>query len=156
MSQELTRRLWMIVRQIFINSFKPRQISGTSKGTDHFGNKYYEIPRNASVGQQRTSLWYDSPVKDDFMQEVPLNGKLGFEVVDVNLQMRKSCVYISTYLPRFILCEYIMSEKFIINSANLWKKFIPPIHERRDGVFPTKCNRNIRDINQMLSPPGED
>ncbi|KAK9874349.1 hypothetical protein WA026_002699 [Henosepilachna vigintioctopunctata] len=71
MSQEPTRRLWMIVFQNFINSFKPRQISGTLKGTDHFGNKYYEIPRNASVGQQRTSRWYDPPVKDDFMQEVP-------------------------------------------------------------------------------------
>ncbi|GJQ68865.1 hypothetical protein Trydic_g6064 [Trypoxylus dichotomus] len=60
----------MIFRN-FINSLKPRQISGDLKGTDYFGNKYFEIPANPSVGKRLASRWFVPPEKDNFQQELP-------------------------------------------------------------------------------------
>lgn len=63
-----------IIRMIlknFVTSLKPRQIRGTLIGSDYFGNKYYEIPPNPSLGKRRASRWFDPPTKDDFMQEMP-------------------------------------------------------------------------------------
>ncbi|KAJ8921640.1 hypothetical protein NQ315_010549 [Exocentrus adspersus] len=60
----------MVIRN-FINSFKPRQIRGNLMGSDYFGNKYYEIPPNPSVGKRKPSRWFKPPKKDDFMQEMP-------------------------------------------------------------------------------------
>ncbi|KAL3271100.1 hypothetical protein HHI36_021596 [Cryptolaemus montrouzieri] len=69
MANEPTRRVWMIAFQNFVNSLKPRKLSGTLKGKDYFGNKYYEII--SDTGRQRNSRWYDPPVKDDIAQEIP-------------------------------------------------------------------------------------
>lgn len=69
MAQEPTRRLWSIVLKNFIDSFKPRQLNGTLKGTDYMGNKYYEVPKSSN--KQRTSRWFEPPEKDNFLQEVP-------------------------------------------------------------------------------------
>lgn len=65
-----TRSIWGTVLKNFINSFKPRQFQGTLVGTDYFGNKYYEIKANASVGKRR-ERWFEPPLKEDFMQEMP-------------------------------------------------------------------------------------
>lgn len=40
-------------------------------GKDYFGNKYFEIPANPSIGKRKASRWFDPPKKDDFMQEMP-------------------------------------------------------------------------------------
>nr|CAI5820793.1 unnamed protein product [Callosobruchus analis]CAI5825632.1 unnamed protein product [Callosobruchus analis] len=64
------RSIWMMIIKNFVNSLTPRQLKGTHMGTDYFGNKYYEIAANASLGRRR-ERWFDPPVKDDFMQELP-------------------------------------------------------------------------------------
>ncbi|CAG9858531.1 unnamed protein product [Phyllotreta striolata] len=66
-----TRSVWGAVLRNFINSFKPRQIRGNLIGKDYFGNKYFEIPPNPSIGKRKASRWFEPPVKDDFMQEMP-------------------------------------------------------------------------------------
>lgn len=53
----------------FLNSFRPRQIRGTYMGEDYFGNKYYEIPANPSIGKRKASRWFEPIDKDDFEQE---------------------------------------------------------------------------------------
>ncbi|KAH0812182.1 hypothetical protein GEV33_010619 [Tenebrio molitor] len=55
----------------FINSLRPRQIRGDLRGSDYFGNKYYEIPADPSIGKRKPSRWFEPPVKDDFQQEMP-------------------------------------------------------------------------------------
>ncbi|XP_044762995.1 NADH dehydrogenase [ubiquinone] 1 alpha subcomplex assembly factor 2 [Coccinella septempunctata] len=69
MAQEPGRRVWMIVLKNFIDSFKPRQLRGTLKGTDYMGNKYFEIPKSSN--KQRNSRWFQPTEKDNFTQEVP-------------------------------------------------------------------------------------
>lgn len=71
MAQPAPRGLIRIILRNFINSFKPRQIRGIPVGSDYFGNKYYEIPPNPSIGKSRASRWFEPPEKDDFMQEMP-------------------------------------------------------------------------------------
>ncbi|XP_056645559.1 NADH dehydrogenase [ubiquinone] 1 alpha subcomplex assembly factor 2 [Diorhabda carinulata] len=71
MSQPQSRSIWAMIIRNFINSIKPRQFRGTLVGTDYFGNKYYEIPADPSVGKRRDSRWFTPPKKDDFMQEMP-------------------------------------------------------------------------------------
>ncbi|XP_063909239.1 NADH dehydrogenase [ubiquinone] 1 alpha subcomplex assembly factor 2 [Zophobas morio] len=71
MSQPPARSIWKIVLTNFINSLRPRQIRGNLVGSDYFGNKYYEIPADPSVGKRKASRWFDPPKKDDFMQEMP-------------------------------------------------------------------------------------
>ncbi|CAH2007445.1 unnamed protein product [Acanthoscelides obtectus] len=65
-----SRSIWMLIIKNFVNSLTPRQFKGTHMGTDYFGNKYYEIAANATLGRRR-QRWFDPPVKDDFMQEMP-------------------------------------------------------------------------------------
>lgn len=65
-----TRSIWGNVLKLFLNSFKPRQFRGTLVGTDYFGNKYYEIKADSSIGKRR-ERWFEPPVKEDFMQEMP-------------------------------------------------------------------------------------
>lgn len=69
--QSAPRGIIRMILRNFINSFKPRQIIGNLIGSDYFGNKYYEIPANASIGKRRASRWFEPPKKDDFMQEMP-------------------------------------------------------------------------------------
>ncbi|KAJ3665517.1 hypothetical protein Zmor_001009 [Zophobas morio] len=71
MTQPPARSIWKIVLTNFINSLRPRQIRGNLVGSDYFGNKYYEIPADPSVGKRKASRWFDPPKKDDFMQEMP-------------------------------------------------------------------------------------
>lgn len=38
-------------------------------GEDYFGNKYYEIPANPSIGKRKPSRWFEPSQKDAFDQE---------------------------------------------------------------------------------------
>ncbi|XP_060524368.1 NADH dehydrogenase [ubiquinone] 1 alpha subcomplex assembly factor 2 [Cylas formicarius] len=69
MSKGSSRSLWGVMLKNFINSLKPRQFKGAHIGTDNFGNKYYEIPANPSVGKSRHTRYYEPPTKDDFQEE---------------------------------------------------------------------------------------
>ncbi|XP_017783974.1 PREDICTED: mimitin, mitochondrial [Nicrophorus vespilloides] len=71
MSQPPARSIWAMIIRNFINSLKPRQFSGTHMGSDHFGNKYYEIPANPSIGKRRANRWFEPKDKEDFQQEMP-------------------------------------------------------------------------------------
>lgn len=71
MAQQPTRNILAIIFKNFITSFKPRQIRGTLVGTDYFGNKYFEIPANPSVGKRKASRWFDPPETENFEQELP-------------------------------------------------------------------------------------
>lgn len=53
----------------FINSFKPRKISGVFAGDDYHGNKYYEIPADPSRGKRTPKRWYVPPVNMRYDQE---------------------------------------------------------------------------------------
>ena len=71
MSQQPTRSILKTLFKNFINSFKPRQIWGNFKGSDYYGNKYYEIPANPSEGKRKSSRWFVPTNKEDFDQEMP-------------------------------------------------------------------------------------
>lgn len=71
MAQPPSRSIWAMVIRNFLNSIKPRQFRGNLMGKDYFGNKYFEIPANPSIGKRKASRWFDPPKKDDFMQEMP-------------------------------------------------------------------------------------
>ncbi|GLH16610.1 Uncharacterized protein GBIM_20844 [Gryllus bimaculatus] len=70
MAQNGRSILGMILKN-FIKSLKPRQIQGDLIGTDYFGNKYYEIPANPSIGKRKPSRWFEPHEKDNFEQEMP-------------------------------------------------------------------------------------
>lgn len=44
-------------------------MTGTYVGEDYFGNKYYEIPPNPSIGKRKASRWFTPVDKEDFEQE---------------------------------------------------------------------------------------
>ncbi|RZB41604.1 NDUFA12 domain containing protein [Asbolus verrucosus] len=73
MAQPPARSIWSMIIKNFINSLKPRRFSGDLKGTDYFGNTYYEIPANPSIGKRKPSRWFvpAGPDKEDFQQEMP-------------------------------------------------------------------------------------
>lgn len=56
MSQEPTRRVWKIAFDLFIKSFRIRQMKGNFMGEDYFGNKYYEIPKGKSKAFKGLSI----------------------------------------------------------------------------------------------------
>lgn len=70
MAKPPPRSILKMIFTNFINSFKPRQIKGTYIGEDYFGNKYYEIPPNPSIGKRKASRWFEPIHKDDFDQEL--------------------------------------------------------------------------------------
>lgn len=69
MSKPPSRSILKMIYTNFFNSFRPRQIRGNLMGEDYFGNKYYEIPANPSIGKRKPSRWFEPPRKDDFDQE---------------------------------------------------------------------------------------
>lgn len=71
MAQPAPRGIIRMILKNFINSFKPRQIKGTLIGSDYYGNKYYETPGSQSVGFGKPRRWFEPPIKEDFMQEMP-------------------------------------------------------------------------------------
>lgn len=71
MAQPPPRRVYLAILINLINSLKPRQFRGNHKGTDYFGNKYFEIPANPAGGKRRASRWFEPPDKENFEQEMP-------------------------------------------------------------------------------------
>ncbi|OXA63478.1 NADH dehydrogenase [ubiquinone] 1 alpha subcomplex assembly factor 2 [Folsomia candida] len=58
----------------FIKSFRPRQITGNLIGKDRFGNQYFEIPPNPSIGKRKAERWFQPTGKnelDHFDKELP-------------------------------------------------------------------------------------
>lgn len=70
MSQQQSRSILKMIFTNFINSLKPRQVTGKLQGTDYFGNKYYEIPADPSRGKRRPSRWFVPADKENFEQEL--------------------------------------------------------------------------------------
>ncbi|XP_075153009.1 NADH dehydrogenase [ubiquinone] 1 alpha subcomplex assembly factor 2 [Haematobia irritans] len=70
MAKPPTRDIFKIIFQNFFKSFRPRQIRGNYVGEDYFGNKYYEIPPNPSIGKRKASRWFEPADKEAFDQEL--------------------------------------------------------------------------------------
>ncbi|XP_039952550.1 NADH dehydrogenase [ubiquinone] 1 alpha subcomplex assembly factor 2 [Bactrocera neohumeralis] len=65
-----SRDLIKIIINNFVNSLRPRQIKGNFIGEDYFGNKYYEIPANPSIGKRKPSRYFVPTDKEAFDQEL--------------------------------------------------------------------------------------
>jgi len=65
------RGIFRMIFSNFLKTFRPRQMIGTLKGKDQFGNQYYEIPPDPSIGKRRTSRWFVPKIKDKFDEEMP-------------------------------------------------------------------------------------
>lgn len=70
MAKPPSRDIIKIIFQNFFKSFRPRQIRGNYIGEDYFGNKYYEIPPNPSIGKRKASRWFEPSDKEAFDQEL--------------------------------------------------------------------------------------
>lgn len=70
MAKPPQRDILKIIFQNFLKSFRPRQIRGNFIGEDYFGNKYYEIPANPSIGKRKPSRWFEPAKKEAFDQEL--------------------------------------------------------------------------------------
>lgn len=70
MANQPTRDIFKIIFQNFFKSFKPRQYKGNYVGEDYFGNKYYEIPANPSIGKRKPSRWFEPKDKEAFDNEL--------------------------------------------------------------------------------------
>ncbi|XP_073822334.1 NADH dehydrogenase [ubiquinone] 1 alpha subcomplex assembly factor 2 [Musca autumnalis] len=70
MAKPPTRDIIKIIFQNFFKSFRPRQIRGNYVGEDYFGNKYYEIPADPSVGKRKPSRWFEPVDKEAFDNEL--------------------------------------------------------------------------------------
>lgn len=71
MSNGEYRQVWRIVFRNFINSLRPKQVTGNNVGKDYIGNTYFEIPANPSEGKRKPSRWYDPPKGQDFQNPIP-------------------------------------------------------------------------------------
>lgn len=71
MAQPPSRSILKMIFTNFINSIRPRQITGNLKGTDYNGTKYYEIPANPSIGKRKPQRWFEPIDKENFQQEIP-------------------------------------------------------------------------------------
>ena len=63
------RDLLKIIFQNFMKSIRPREFKGTYKGTDLFGNKYYEKAADPGVGRRKASRYFDPAEKNAFDAE---------------------------------------------------------------------------------------
>ncbi|XP_055530159.1 NADH dehydrogenase [ubiquinone] 1 alpha subcomplex assembly factor 2 [Wyeomyia smithii] len=70
MSKPPSRSVIKMIFTNFFNSLKPRQYKGNYVGEDYFGNKYYEIPANPSLGQRRNQRWFEPTEKEAYGQEI--------------------------------------------------------------------------------------
>ncbi|XP_054261109.1 NADH dehydrogenase [ubiquinone] 1 alpha subcomplex assembly factor 2 [Macrosteles quadrilineatus] len=68
--QKKERDLVLTIFKNLFNSLKPRKFTGELKGTDHFGNKYFEIP--ADDNRNKRARYFEPIGKEDgFDREVP-------------------------------------------------------------------------------------
>uniref|UniRef100_A0A1A9ZDD4 NADH dehydrogenase [ubiquinone] 1 alpha subcomplex assembly factor 2 n=1 Tax=Glossina pallidipes TaxID=7398 RepID=A0A1A9ZDD4_GLOPL len=70
MADKPKRDLIKIIFQNFFKSLRPKQFRGNYIGEDYFGNKYYEIPANPSIGKRKPSRWFEPADKEAFDQEL--------------------------------------------------------------------------------------
>ncbi|KAL1490951.1 hypothetical protein ABEB36_011619 [Hypothenemus hampei] len=70
MANPPARSIWKMILTNFFNSLKPRQFRGNYMGSDPYGNKYFEIPVNASSARSKPARWFEPPVKEDFQSEL--------------------------------------------------------------------------------------
>ncbi|XP_061402570.1 NADH dehydrogenase [ubiquinone] 1 alpha subcomplex assembly factor 2 [Musca vetustissima] len=70
MAKPPSRDIIKIIFQNFFKSFRPRQIRGNLIGEDYFGNKYYEIPADPSIGKRKPSRWFEPADKEAFDNEI--------------------------------------------------------------------------------------
>lgn len=62
------RDLLKIIFQNFMKSIRPREFRGTLRGSDLFGNKYYEKVADPSVGRRKPSRYFEPLDKSAFDQ----------------------------------------------------------------------------------------
>lgn len=70
MAKPPQRDIIKIIFQNFFKSLRPRQFRGNYIGEDYFGNKYFEIPANPSIGKRKPSRWFEPTNKEAFDQEL--------------------------------------------------------------------------------------
>lgn len=70
MAKKAERGIFVMIVKNFVKSFMPRTFSGELKGTDHFGNKYFEI--SAGGNRSKRSRYFEPIGKEDgFDAELP-------------------------------------------------------------------------------------
>lgn len=90
------RDLLKIIFQNFVKSLRPREFRGTLRGTDLFGNKYYEKVADPSVGRRKASRYFEPLEKNAFDQEISpeweawLRGRRDEPPTDQELQQNKA------------------------------------------------------------------
>lgn len=64
------RDIFLMILKNFVNSLRPRKFTGELKGSDHFGNKYYEIEAG---GSRSKNARYFEPIGKEagFDREIP-------------------------------------------------------------------------------------
>lgn len=95
MSQTPSRSVLKMLFTNFFNSLKPRQFRGNYVGTDYFGNKYYEIPVNASSARSKPSRWFEPPEADNFQQEMPAEWESWLRGNKISLLFFHSYLYVN-------------------------------------------------------------
>lgn len=63
MAKKAERGIFVMIVKNFIKSFMPRGFTGELKGTDRFGNKYFEIPAGGS--RSKRSRYFEPIGKED-------------------------------------------------------------------------------------------
>lgn len=64
------RDIFLNILKNFVNSLKPRKFTGELKGSDHFGNKYFEIEAGGS--RSKRSRYFEPVGKNDgFDNQMP-------------------------------------------------------------------------------------
>lgn len=71
MAGKPTRGLFQIIYKHFVDSFKPRRLTGDLIGKDYLGNKYYETPRRADSERTKPARYFEPAERDNFEQEMP-------------------------------------------------------------------------------------
>ena len=64
------RNVLAILFRNFLKSITPNRPSGLLRGSDYFGNKYYETPADPSRGKRHPRRWIE-PAGQQFDQEMP-------------------------------------------------------------------------------------
>ncbi|CAN8010868.1 unnamed protein product [Ixodes pacificus] len=66
------RRVVLQIWKNFWASITSKKLPANEMGSDHLGNKYFEIPAEPSKGKRRPVRWFEPHIKDKLDQEVPV------------------------------------------------------------------------------------
>lgn len=64
--------MYLQIWKNFIASITRKWPAASEVGSDHFGNKYFEIPADPSHGKRRPSRWFEPCIKEKTDQEIPV------------------------------------------------------------------------------------